>query len=116
MQRLTVFLIGIIILAAIIITIIVNTINIIGMLVYRRRYNAFKFYDILLQYKYIPKHLLSFTIYSYIYTYLKVLLNAAKAINYIEFQRATIELQIVAIKLKSRRQVQLILINIGTVN
>jgi hypothetical protein len=55
------------------------------MLVYRRRYNAIKFYYILLWYKYIPKHLLSFTIYSYIYTYLKVLLNAAKAINYIEF-------------------------------
>ena len=89
-----------------IITIRVKTINIIDMLVNRHRYNAIKFYYILLQYKYIPKHLLSFTIYSYIYTYSKVLLNVAKAINYIEFQRATKELQIVTLKLQSKRQVQ----------
>ena len=54
-------------------------------LVTKRSRNAIKFYYILLWYKYIPEHLLSFTIYSYIYTYLKVLSNAAKAINYIEF-------------------------------
>ena len=58
-------------------------INIIDVLVVKRRHNAIKLYYTILQYRYIPKHLLSFTIYSYIFTYFNVLLIITKAINLI---------------------------------